>query len=340
MSEELFQNDWNEITAEEEAPRLDSYLAQRFPSLSRTRIQKLVEEKYVKCNGVEAKSNTRILAGDKIEFFYPAPKSTSLKAENIPLEILFEDDQLIVVNKPAGLVVHPGAGNWEGTLVNALLHHYGESLSKGQGIGGELRPGIVHRIDQNTSGILLITKTDEAHKNLSLQFKEHTITRRYQGLCWGLLPEKGEWKDPIGRDPRERKRMAVVESGRKALTVFRKKSAFHKALTFFEAELFTGRTHQIRVHFSAHNFPLAGDATYIRATASARQAKERCQKILQHEAPEAAQLIQALQEKKRQFLHACHLGFMHPISKKSLVFVSDVPPDLREIMVALGHDPV
>lgn len=337
MRPELEQNQWNKITVKEDAARLDLYLAQEFPSLSRTRIQKLIEEKFVKCNGEFAKSNLRIFSGDQIELYFPAPKSTTLKAENIPLKILYEDEYLVVVDKPAGLVVHPGAGNWEGTLVNALLHHYGDSLSKSSGIGGELRPGIVHRIDQNTSGILLITKTDEAHKNMSQQFKEHSITRRYEGLCWGVLPEKGEWKDSIGRDPRERKRMAVVtEGGRHALTVFRKKSDFHQSVSHFEAELFTGRTHQIRVHFSAHQFPLLGDATYINATQGARQKKETCQRLLEKMAPLALDKIQSLHEKKRQFLHARHLGFIHPISGKKLIFESEVPQDLREIMLLLG----
>jgi 23S rRNA pseudouridine1911/1915/1917 synthase len=230
-------------------------------------------------------------------------------------------------------VVHPAAGHDDGTLVNALLHHFPD-LSTGSGIGGELRPGIVHRIDKNTSGILLVTKTDLAHQHLSQQFKEHSITRRYKGLCWGALPEKGEWNEAIARDPKERKRMALVPDGRRALTRYRRVSAY-AGLSLFEAELFTGRTHQIRVHFSAHGFPLAGDAVYSNATRAARRAKEDGSKSVAKRCPAAASSIEALAERGRQFLHAAHLGFTHPVSGQRLEFNSDLPADLKEIVLSL-----
>ncbi|RZA01430.1 MAG: RluA family pseudouridine synthase, partial [Proteobacteria bacterium] len=220
-----------------EGERLDAYLAKNFPELTRSRGQKLIEENFVRRNGGAAKANNRLSNGDQLEIFLPAPKPLGLRAEEIPLQILFEDDHLAVIEKPAGLVVHPAAGHEDGTLVNALLHHFTD-LARGGGIGGELRPGIVHRIDRQTSGILLVTKTDIAHQHLSRQFKEHTITRRYRGLCFGALPAAGEWNDPIGRDPRERKRMAVVESGgRSARTKFRRLDKFLGPLSLFEAEL-------------------------------------------------------------------------------------------------------
>ena len=272
----LRPGEWNLIpyndTEAEAGERLDVALARLTPELSRSRVQKLIEEGRVRRNGAACKANTRLAAGDQLELFLPEPRPLGLKAESIPIEVLYQDEHLAVVEKPAGLVVHPAAGHADGTLVNALLHHF-KDLSSGAGIGGELRPGIVHRIDKNTSGILLVTKTDLAHQHLSKQFKEHTISRKYLGLCWGRPPAAGEWNEPIARDPKERKRMAVVPGGRAALTRFRVLRSFGGALSLFEAELFTGRTHQIRVHFSTHGFPLVGDPVYGNATRAARQAR-------------------------------------------------------------------
>lgn len=325
---------WNTHRAAAEAPRLDTYLAQHYPELSRSRAQKLIDEGHVKVNEGATKASQPVEAGDEISLFLPAPKPLGLRAEDIPLRILFQDDQLAVVEKPAGLVVHPAAGHEDGTLVNALLHHFPD-LSTGGGIGGQLRPGIVHRIDRQTSGILLITKTDQAHQHLSAQFKEHSISRRYQGLCWGTLPEKGAWDLPIARDPKERKRMAIVPAGRRALTHYRRVALYGGAVSHFEAELFTGRTHQIRVHFSAAGFPLVGDSVYCASGRAARQAREAGRRKLGKVCAEAVPLVDALEENGRQFLHAAHLGFVHPVSGQTLVFDSEPPADLAEIMLRL-----
>lgn len=332
---ELRLGEWSSAVCREDGTRLDVFVAAAFPELSRSRAQKLIDEENVLLNGAPAKANTKLKAGDRVEVRVPPPKKIELAPEEIPLEVLHDDADIAVIDKPAGLVVHPGAGHEEGTLVNALLHRYGAELSAGRGIGGELRPGIVHRIDRNTSGILLITKTETAHKHLSHQFKEHTITRKYKGLCWGELPPQGAFEGAIARDPKERKRMAVVSHGRRALTRYTRLAIYQKALSLFEAELFTGRTHQIRVHFSHAGHPLAGDSVYTSVSRAARVKKEEGMRILQRKCPKAAALLSALQESGRQFLHAAELGFQHPVSGKAMHFTSALPPDLEEIVLEL-----
>jgi 23S rRNA pseudouridine1911/1915/1917 synthase len=314
-------------------PRLDVWLAGA-SGLTRSAVQKLIDSGRVLVNGAPAKARHKLQPGESVSYDVPAPRPSELKAEAIPLRILHQDDQLAVIEKPAGLVVHPAAGHADGTLVNALLHHL-EDLSTGTGVGGELRPGIVHRIDRNTSGVLLVTKTDTAHLALARQFKEHSITRRYLGLCWGKLPELGEWNAPISRDPKERKRMAIVEGGRRAVTRFRALERFGTAATFFEAELLTGRTHQVRVHFAAHGFPLAGDAVYAAATRSARNRRDAGLEAFRRNCPAAVAPINALEERKRQFLHAAFLGFTHPSTGRRMEHSSDLPEDLAEVMVRL-----
>lgn len=315
-------------------PRLDAYLARIYQELSRTAAQRLIEEEHVKVNGAFQRVSYKLQVGDQIEVYLPAPRPSPLNPEAIPLHILYQDPHLAVIEKPAGLVVHPAAGHSEGTLVNALLHHLGD-LSTGSGIGGELRPGIVHRIDRNTSGVLLVTKTDSAHQALSKQFKEHTITRRYTGLCWGELPAKGEWQGNIGRDPKERKRMAIVENGRHAITRFRAIQHFGNFLTQFEAELLTGRTHQVRVHFASHGFPLAGDLVYAGSGQKPRVAREKGIAALRKTLPKALPGLEALDESNRQFLHAAYLEFTHPATGQRMQFSSEVPADLQEIMLSL-----
>jgi 23S rRNA pseudouridine1911/1915/1917 synthase len=326
-------DEWTEFICENESPRLDSFIAAKFPDLSRSRAQKLISEGHVLHNGEKTKASAPLTTGDKIAIRLPKPKKIALEAEDIPLHLLYDDDQLAILEKPAGLVVHPGAGHEEGTLVNALLHRFGAELSMGKGIGGELRPGIVHRIDRNTSGILLITKTEKALHHLSEQFQKHTITRRYQGLCWGELPAQGEFSGAIARDPKERKRMAVIESGRRALTKFTRLESWEKSASLFEAELFTGRTHQIRVHFSHAAHPLAGDSIYANANNKAKKNMELGLRQLTKKCPKAAALLQNLQEKGRQFLHAAQLGFVHPSSGKSMEFHSPLPKELEEIVL-------
>ena len=324
---------WNQVTSEENDIRIDVFSARTF-SLSRARVQKLIEDQFVKCNGQIVKANYKIHIGDQIELFFPEPKTIDLKPQEIPLEVLYQDDHLAVINKPAGMVVHPAPGHWEGTLVNALLHHMGKDLGKATGIGGELRPGIVHRIDRNTSGILLITKTDLAHHSLSEQFRIHSISRRYLALCWGGLPKAGEWQGAIGRDPKDRKKMALVEKGKSALTHFSLVESFGAQLSFFEANLLTGRTHQIRVHASAHGFPLVGDVTYTEKR-SLKEKKEKGLSWIRKNCPEILPNVEKLQQENRQFLHAAHLGFDHPVSQQRMEFQTALPEDLKQIVTGL-----
>jgi 23S rRNA pseudouridine1911/1915/1917 synthase len=335
--EKLAPGDWTRIASDAVGIRLDVYLPQKFPELSRARAQKLISAGQVLLNNEAVRTNHLLELGDAIAIFLPPPAPTELAAQEIPLTIYFQDECLAVIEKPAGLVVHPSAGHIDGTLVNALLHHFPD-LSTGSGIGGEHRPGIVHRIDRNTSGILLITKTDFAHRALSAQFKDHSISRRYVGLAWGKMPAKGEWQGNIGRDPKERKRMAIVPdgSGRTALTRFRALQHF-ESLTHFEAELLTGRTHQIRVHFTSHGFPLVGDMIYGGANRQARQVRETGMRNLLKRCPPAHSKVLELQELGRQFLHAAHLGFTHPLSRERLEFDSPLPSDLQEIMLGLAQ---
>lgn len=323
----------SDFTAEEDGERLDVFVT-RLGEITRSHAQRLISEGHVKVNNLPpAKAGQKLESGDCVSVFLPSARaSLENRAQDIPINILFQDEHVAVIEKPAGLVVHPSAGHEDGTLVNALLHHLGD-LSSGGGIGGELRPGIVHRIDKNTSGILLVTKTDEAHHKLSAQFKDHSVTRRYRGLCWGRLPAQGEWNKPLARDPRERKRMAIVEGGRNAITRYRSMKHYGDYITAFEAELFTGRTHQVRVHFAAHNFPLMGDSIYSAAYRSARQKQQKGLRALQRQ--EFFPLVQALEEKGRQFLHAAHLGFDHPATGQRMEFDSPLPPELAEIVLAL-----
>lgn len=329
----LPHDEWTTLVCDAPSPRLDLYLAAKFPELSRSRVQKLIEQGHVRRNGAAPKASSPLEPGDRIELRVPKPKAIELRAEAIPVKILFDDQHLAVVDKPAGLVVHPGAGHEAGTLVNALLHRFGAELSSGRGIGGELRPGIVHRIDRNTSGILLVTKTEDAHRKLSEQFQKHTVTRRYRGLCWGVLPANGAFDGPIARDPKERKRMAVVPAGRRALTKYTRSECWDKAASLFEAELFTGRTHQIRVHFSHAGHPLAGDAVYAAASRAGRASKEEGLRLLDRKCPPAAAAIRELQSQSRQFLHAAHLGFDHPGDGRRLEFESPFPPELERIVL-------
>ena len=326
---------WTKIASDASGSRLDLYLAQRFPELSRARVQKLIAAGQVQWRGAAVKANQLLEVGDEISIFLPAPKPSELQAENIPLEILYQDEHLAVIEKPAGLVVHPAVGHDGGTLVNALLHHF-DDLATASGIGGEQRPGIVHRIDRNTSGILLITKSDLAHRHLGQQFKEHSISRRYLGLAWGKLASQGEWTGNIGRDPKERKRMAIVtEGGRHALTRYKCLRSYFDALSLFEAELLTGRTHQIRVHFSRHGFPLVADSTYD-DLAKGRRQRELGEKALK-KCPAAAEAVQKLREAGRQFLHAAHLGFTHPVKGTRMEFSSPLPPELQSIVLSLDQ---
>lgn len=279
--------------------RLDQFLASAAAGLSRARIQDLIKEGHVTLNGGTAKASARLRAGDAVVLNEPPPVPTETVAEEIALDVLFEDDDLIVINKPAGLVVHPAAGNWSGTLVNALLHHC-KTLS---GIGGEQRPGIVHRLDKETSGCLVVAKNDIAHQSLAKQFAGREVTKIYLALAAGKFARKsGMIETHIGRHPVQRKKMTVLPagSGRESKTGYRVLRELPVG-TLVECTLHTGRTHQIRVHLKHLGHPLLGDEVYGRRGSFVRQ-----------------------------MLHAWRLGFVHPRTAKRLNFESPIPPDFVE----------
>ena len=248
------------LTADQAGERLDAFLARSLPDLTRSAAQRLLEEGAVTLGGKPAKKNTKTAPGDVVEVTLPDPQPVEVLPQNIPLDIVYEDDDVIVVNKPVGLVVHPAPGHPDGTLVNALLYHCGESLS---GINGELRPGIVHRIDRDTSGLIIAAKNDRAHLALSKQLQDHTLARVYEAVVVGNLREdSGTVNAPIGRHPVDRKKMAVEpRNGRPAVTHWRV-LARYPGYTHVECRLETGRTHQIRVHMASIGHPLLGDTVY------------------------------------------------------------------------------
>ncbi|HKZ46359.1 MAG TPA: RluA family pseudouridine synthase [Thermodesulfobacteriota bacterium] len=297
--------------------RLDIFLSQKLPELTRSRIKNLIEDGLVSLNNKPAKAGAKIKTGDKIAITIPLPQAIAAEPEKIPLDILYEDKHIIVINKPPGLTVHPGAGRAKGTLVNALLYHC-KDLS---GIGGALRPGIVHRIDKDTSGVLIAAKTDKGHQSLSQQFKEHSIKRRYLALVWGIVKGDEDTIDlPIGRHISERKKMSVrTKRGRRAVTHYRVIKRFNN-FTLLEASLETGRTHQIRVHLSAIHHPVVGDPVYGK-----------------HAIPSGfpSKITALLKDLKRQALHAQTLGIIHPETKQYLEFTSPLPDDMKEVIRAL-----
>ena len=293
--------------------RLDTFLRERFPDVSRGAIQRLIEEGNVTVNGKPTKANHSPRAAEQIEIRWPDPKAAEAKPQEMPLEILFEDDELIVLNKAAGVVVHPAAGNEENTLVNALLHHCSGKLS---GIGGVARPGIVHRLDKDTSGCLVVAKTDPAHLSLSEQFAGRSVEKTYAAILCGELPQKaGEINGAIARHETQRKKMTVTEKGREARTGFKILERL-KSSTYVEAYLFTGRTHQIRVHFHHIGFPIVGDEIY-----GPRQNK-RLTELTRYTA-------------SRQMLHAGKLSFTHPTTGKKMSFSAPLPKDFEKTLAAL-----
>jgi len=305
------------FTVEKSLPseRLDAFLRRKFPAVSRVAMKRLIEEGHIRLNGQPVKPTHTPRAGEQIEIHWPEPRPATAQPEQIPLDVLFEDKSLIVLNKPAGLVVHPAAGHEEHTLVNALLHHCGGELS---GIGGVARPGIVHRLDKETSGCLVVAKNDETHMALSAQFAGRKVKKIYDAIvCGELAREAGEIQAAIARHPSHRKRMAVRDdpSGRAAHTSWRRLERLNSA-TFVEAQLHTGRTHQIRVHFQFLGHPLVGDETY-----GARQNKKLAE-LTGYEAP-------------RVMLHARELSFVHPRTEKEVSFEAPLPEDFREALKSL-----
>ena len=247
------------VTEADAGQRLDKLLAEQLPELTRSAIQNLMREGCVTLAGAPLRKNAKAAVGDTIWIELPEPKETELVPEEIPLDIIYEDDDIVVVNKPSGMVVHPAPGNWSGTLVNALMYHCGDSLS---GINGEIRPGIVHRIDKDTSGLLVVAKNDRAHQSLAEQIKEHSAGRRYYAVVYGAPREdKGTVNAPIARHRVDRKKMAVTEGGRQAITHYEVLERY-RGYTYMAFQLETGRTHQIRVHMAHIGHPIIGDPLY------------------------------------------------------------------------------
>ena len=308
------------ITAsQDKGKRLDLFLAGKGLNLSRSRIQKLIEEGKIIVNDKKVKSHYKIKSDEKILVEIPPPEKLSLEPQDIPLDILYEDKDLLVVNKPAGMVVHPAAGNYKNTLVNALLFHC-KDLS---GINGVLRPGIVHRLDKNTSGLLVVAKNDFAHNKLAGQLKDRTLTREYAALSWGSLPkEKGVVETLIGRSTGDRKMMTVVkQKGREAVTEYEVLERFPLG-DYLKIKLKTGRTHQIRVHFLYLNHPIMGDPEYGGRKKHLGMIKES----LKGQANQALKLID------RQALHARKIGFVHPRTEKYMEFESELPEDMKVLL--------
>jgi 23S rRNA pseudouridine1911/1915/1917 synthase len=302
--------------------RLDRWLTSRFPRESRARLQSLIEAAAVRVDGHPARPALRLRSGQTIEVEWPEPRPAVPQAEDLPLTIVHEDSELLVVDKPAGIVVHPGAGAVTGTLVNALLHHV-RDLS---GVGGVLRPGIVHRLDRGTSGLLVVAKNDDAHRDLSRQFAERSVSKEYLALVLGTPRRKeGTIDGAIGRHPVDRKRMSVrPEGGRSARSTYAILEALDGA-TLLRVRIHTGRTHQIRVHLASLGHPVAGDSVYgSHGLPSCRHAASRA----------------ALQSLTRPALHAAHLSFRHPSTGAVLAFDSPLPSDLSAVLERLREPPI
>jgi len=294
--------------------RLDTFLRTKFPAVSRGAIQRLIEQGHIQINGRAVKPTHTPHAGERVDVCWPEARPAEVQPQEMPLSILFEDQSLLVLDKPPGLVVHPAAGHEDNTLVNALLHHCAGELS---GIGGVARPGIVHRLDKETSGCLVVAKTDEAHVALSAQFALRKVEKIYQAIVCGQIERSsGEVRAAIARHPSHRKRMAVEhEGGREARTSFRVLERLRGA-TLVEARLHTGRTHQIRVHFQFLGFPVLGDRTY------GNRQNQRLTELTRYDPP-------------RQMLHAWRLSFTHPRTGKKLAFEAPQPEDFADAVSAL-----
>ena len=297
-----------EAVFESDTPQRIDVFVSGLASVSRSRAAELLEKGNVWVNEKLATKKTKLKKGDKVSVEVPDPAVYDVTPENIPLDIVFEDKDILVVNKPKGMVVHPAAGNYSGTLVNALMYHCGASLS---GINGVMRPGIVHRIDKNTSGLLMVAKNDNAHRQLASQIKEHSFKREYEAVVYGnIKDDRGTINLPIARHPVKRKQMAVVEGGREAITHFEVIDRF-EGFTHLRLKLETGRTHQIRVHLSFLGHPVAGDEVY---------------------GPK--KVITSL---KGQCLHAKKLGFVHPVTHEYMEFDSRLPDYFKDFLAKLKN---
>jgi 23S rRNA pseudouridine1911/1915/1917 synthase len=305
------------VSTDNEGERLDAFLASHIEGWSRARLQRLIEDADVLVNGLTVKSSYKIHAGDEIEVELTPPPSTLFAPEDIPLDVVYEDDELIVVNKVAGTVVHPAAGASSGTLANALAFHF-QKLST---LGGVARPGIVHRLDKGTSGLMVVAKTESAHENLADQFRAREVFKSYVALVHGQVEKKtGQIDQPIARDPRHRTRMAVVRGGRPAVSIYQVRKRFER-FTLLNVELKTGRTHQIRVHLAWIKHPVVGDEAY---------GGGRDKTVPDHK------LRSEIARIGRQFLHAEQLGLSHPRTGEELRFTAPLPPELQALLGALA----
>lgn len=306
MAEE-FKAEEFKIEAQQSGMRLDKLLSELFPDLTRSYLQSLIKDGCVRVNGGKAKAGQKTGTGDLVAVEIPEPEEPSIEPENIPLDILYEDDDLIVVNKPKGMVVHPAPGHYSGTLVNALLYHCRDSLS---GINGVLRPGIVHRIDRNTTGSLIVCKNDAAHRFIADQLSVHSITRKYRAVVHGVLAQDGTVNAPIGRRPQNRKEMAAgVSHGKEAVTHYRVLEQF-RDFTYIECQLETGRTHQIRVHMKSIGHPILGDDVY---------GPSKC----------------PFKQLQGQTLHAMTIGFIHPSAREYMEFEAPLPEYFTQLLEKL-----
>ena len=296
------------VTDEDDLIRIDKYISESGFELTRSRIQSLISDGNITVNDKVVKANYKVRENDHIKILIPDAVPVDIPAEDIPLDIVYEDDHILIVNKGKGMVVHPAPGHYTGTLVNALMHHCKDNLS---GINGELRPGIVHRIDMDTTGLLVICKNDKAHNFIAEQLKEHSITRKYQAIVYNAFKdEEGTIEGNIGRHPNDRKKMTITPNGKEAITHYKVLKSLGK-YSLVECQLETGRTHQIRVHMASINHPLLGDEIYGPKT---------CPYKLQG-----------------QVLHAKTLGFIHPATKEYVEFDSDLPEYFNKLIDNLSN---
>ena len=298
------------INEESVGKRIDSFIPSIKKDISRSMVQKLIKEENIKVNGKETKHSYKLKLNDEIEISIPEAKEIDLKAQDIPLDIIYEDDDIIVINKPKGMVVHPANGNPDGTLVNAVMAICKDSLS---GIGGEIRPGIVHRLDKDTSGAIIVAKNDKAHVNLSEQLKEHKVKKTYLALVRGIIKEnEATINMPISRSNKDRKKMDVNKEGKEAITHFKVLRRYKNKYTLLQINLETGRTHQIRVHLSYIGYPIIGDEVYSNGK-NEWGIKGQC-------------------------LHAWKLEFMHPITKEKISLEAEIPEYLKNILKELEEE--
>ena len=297
------------VKDDEAGKRIDSYLSNKDDEISRVAVQRLIKNDKILVNGKKQKASYKPEEGDVISIEIPEAKDVELKAQDIPVPVVYEDNDIIVVNKPKGMVVHPAAGNYDGTLVNALLYHCGDSLS---GINGVLRPGIVHRIDKDTSGLLIVAKNDFSHRSLAEQIKEHSFTREYESIVFGNLKnDEGTVDAPIGRNPKDRKKMCVIEKNSKNAVTHYSVITRYKGYTHIKCKLETGRTHQIRVHMAYIGHPVSGDKVY----------GVKNEKV----------------DFEGQCLHARKIGFIHPKTNEYIEFTSELPDYFKKYLKKLEN---